>query len=105
MKIIHKKTTMFTQHLLGDIEFQIIKVKKAVMKFMKNEILFQINYTGVNFTFGEYSIIHCQYDPKNNTLNLLHQNDGITYQMDIANNNLEMSPCVMLYGTAEIEQI
>ncbi|CAD8105880.1 unnamed protein product [Paramecium primaurelia] len=60
--------------------------------------------TGNNFTYGESSIIRCQYDPKNNKLNLLNINDGKTLQMDIANNNLEMSPCVMLYG-AEIELI
>ncbi|CAD8102641.1 unnamed protein product [Paramecium primaurelia] len=41
------------------------------------------------------------------TLKCIQNNnqDGNTYQMDIANNNLEMSLCVMLYGTAEIEQI
>ncbi|CAD8187650.1 unnamed protein product [Paramecium octaurelia] len=62
-------------------------------------------FTQSSFTYGENSIVHCQYDPKNNKLNLLHQNDGNTYQMEIHNYNLDMSPCVMLYGTAEIEQI
>ncbi|CAD8129480.1 unnamed protein product [Paramecium sonneborni] len=60
--------------------------------------------TGINFTYSASSFIHCQYDPINCKLNLLHINDGKTYQLDLGNNSLEMSPCVVLFG-AEIERI
>ncbi|CAD8121540.1 unnamed protein product [Paramecium sonneborni] len=64
-------------------------------------------YNGVtNFIYNQGSIIICYYDPTNFKLNLLHLNDGKTYLLDLTNNNgLEMSPCVMLYGNAEVEFI
>ncbi|CAD8196810.1 unnamed protein product [Paramecium octaurelia] len=62
-------------------------------------------YTGNQFTFRENSFLCCSYNSITYKLTLIHLNDGKTYEMDITKNSLEMSPCVILYGSAQIEII
>ncbi|CAD8201997.1 unnamed protein product [Paramecium octaurelia] len=68
------------------------------------QISSKLGYTNTtNFNFEDNAILICQYDPKGFKLKIKHLNDGKIYDIELVKPAVEMSPCIMLNGNAEIE--